>query len=79
MLTGMMLRQDSRRSRHNHTYVILLFIFVHRIFFMSRYMLKCRLCDSSFMNYESYERHVVEQHQDNLAYRFKPMMIESEG
>ncbi|MEM2919968.1 MAG: hypothetical protein QXW14_02120 [Candidatus Nitrosocaldus sp.] len=51
---------------------------------MGKYVLKCRLCSSSsnstayFTSYESYERHVIEQHHDNLAYRFKPMIIEEE-
>ncbi|MFN4336941.1 MAG: hypothetical protein ACK4FV_05105 [Candidatus Nitrosocaldus sp.] len=49
---------------------------------MGKYMLKCRLCNTYFTSYESYERHVVEQHQDNLAYRFRPMIVrweEDEG
>lgn len=49
------------------------------MFFMGKYMLKCRLCNESFMSYEDYERHVVEEHRDNLAYRFKPMIMREEG
>ncbi len=45
---------------------------------MGKYVLKCRLCDASFTSYESYERHIVEQHQDNLAYRFRPMIVRLE-
>lgn len=46
---------------------------------MGKYMLKCRLCDESFMSYEDYERHVVDVHRDNLAYRFKPIIVREEG
>ncbi|MEM4285363.1 MAG: DUF629 domain-containing protein [Candidatus Nitrosocaldus sp.] len=46
---------------------------------MGKYMLKCRLCNESFISYEDYERHVVEEHRDNLAYRFKPMIMREEG
>lgn len=46
---------------------------------MSKYMLKCRLCYESFMSYEDYERHVVDEHRDYLAYRFKPIIVREEG
>ncbi|MCS6768068.1 MAG: hypothetical protein RMJ59_07085 [Candidatus Nitrosocaldus sp.] len=46
---------------------------------MRRYTIKCRLCDASFMSYGDYERHVVEGHRDNLAYRFRPMVVRDEA
>jgi uncharacterized C2H2 Zn-finger protein len=42
------------------------------------FRLKCRVCNSLFLSYEEYERHVIKEHEDNLKLRFKPEVIRSD-
>jgi hypothetical protein len=39
------------------------------------FRLKCRVCNSLFLSYEEYERHVIKEHKDNLKLRFRSRVL----